>query len=152
MDNFASLDTPGGPGGVKVVEWNQNQLIRSLWYWASLMDHMVYSFLELKNNDVAIFEGYWDVKHNFILVILKKRKHKSTKVFGFWSRIISFCSDLYYSRPIFIFNYKSSINLSIDGVVFNHMFFKTFVIRDANLANLFISFSQKTAYPQGSVD
>ena len=30
MDNFASLDTLGGPGAVKVVEWNQNQLIRSL--------------------------------------------------------------------------------------------------------------------------
>ena len=30
VDNFASLDTPGSPGGVKVVEWNQNQLIRSL--------------------------------------------------------------------------------------------------------------------------
>ena len=30
MDNFASLDTPGSSGGVKVVEWNQNQLIRSL--------------------------------------------------------------------------------------------------------------------------
>ena len=29
-NNFASLDTPWGPGGVKVVEWNQNQLIRSL--------------------------------------------------------------------------------------------------------------------------
>ena len=30
MDDFASIDTPGGSGGVKVVEWNQNQLIRSL--------------------------------------------------------------------------------------------------------------------------
>ena len=31
MDNFASLDTPGGPGGVRIVEWNQNQLILSVW-------------------------------------------------------------------------------------------------------------------------
>ena len=31
VDNFASLDTPGSSGGVKVVEWNQNQLMRSLW-------------------------------------------------------------------------------------------------------------------------
>ena len=30
MNDFASLDTPGGPVGVKVVEWNQNQLIWSL--------------------------------------------------------------------------------------------------------------------------
>ena len=30
MENFASLDTHGSSGGVKVVEWNQNQLIRSL--------------------------------------------------------------------------------------------------------------------------
>jgi hypothetical protein len=28
--DFASLDIPGDPGGIKVVEWNQNQLIRSL--------------------------------------------------------------------------------------------------------------------------
>ena len=51
--------------------------------WASLTDHTVYSFLELKNNDVAIFEGYWDIKHNFILVILKKRKHKVQKYSAF---------------------------------------------------------------------
>ena len=30
MNDFASLDTLGDPGGVKVVKWNQNQLIRSL--------------------------------------------------------------------------------------------------------------------------
>jgi hypothetical protein len=30
VDDFDSLDTPGGPGGVRIVEWNQNQLIRSL--------------------------------------------------------------------------------------------------------------------------
>ena len=33
MDNIASLDTPGDSESVKVVEWNQNQLIRSLWIW-----------------------------------------------------------------------------------------------------------------------
>ena len=32
MDNFASLSTPGGPGGVKVVECAQSQLVRSLFY------------------------------------------------------------------------------------------------------------------------
>ena len=31
VDNLASLDTPGASERVKVVEWNQNQLIRSLW-------------------------------------------------------------------------------------------------------------------------
>ena len=96
-------------------------------------------------------------QHNFILVILKKWKH--AKVFSFWSRILSFCIDLYYLRPIFIFNYKSSINLNIDGVVFDHMLFKTFVVWDAHLVDFFklesFSFgvcSQKTGYCQGSMD
>ena len=31
MDDFDSLDTPGGPVGVRIVEWNQNQLILSVW-------------------------------------------------------------------------------------------------------------------------
>ena len=30
MDNFASLDTPAGPEGVRIVEWNQNQLLTSV--------------------------------------------------------------------------------------------------------------------------
>ena len=30
VDNFVSLDTLRGPGGIKVVEWNQNQLLWSL--------------------------------------------------------------------------------------------------------------------------
>ena len=38
MDDFTSLDTHVGPGGVKVVEWNQNQLIRSLWRVAAVAD------------------------------------------------------------------------------------------------------------------
>ena len=28
--NFASLDTIGGPEGVRIVEWNQNQLLLSV--------------------------------------------------------------------------------------------------------------------------
>ena len=32
MNDFAPLDTPGGPVGVKEEEFNQNQLIRSLCY------------------------------------------------------------------------------------------------------------------------
>ena len=38
MDNFASLDTPQSSGGVKVVEWNQNQLFRSLWMQVPFRD------------------------------------------------------------------------------------------------------------------
>ena len=30
MDNFASLDTHGGPVGIRIVEWNPNQLILSV--------------------------------------------------------------------------------------------------------------------------
>ena len=70
----------------------QNTLVSNC---ASLTDHTVYSFLELKNIDVAIFEGYWDIKHNFILVILKKRKHKVQKYSAFGR-------GLFHSVAIFI--------------------------------------------------
>ena len=41
MNDYASLDSPGGPGGVKVVEWNQNQLIRSLCVWAQALPVLI---------------------------------------------------------------------------------------------------------------
>ena len=62
MNDFASLDTPGGPGGVKVVEWNQNQLIRSLcsspWlfitFWCDIFPDPAYKHLGIECDSCSV--------------------------------------------------------------------------------------------------
>ena len=65
--------------------------LQTTWY--------IYSFLELKNNDVAISEGCWDVKNNFILVIVKKRKHKVQKYWAFHHGLLHSVAIFFIQGP-----------------------------------------------------
>ena len=101
MDDFATLDTPGGPGGVKVVEWTQNQLIRSLCIWAAIQIQQNWK-LELPLNSLAWNGNEREIKTE--KVRMKPPHIQVYLVFFWWISCIFLQCCPHYTRAAVVFD------------------------------------------------